>query len=330
MKPNAQVFEQFYSDLENGKLKPFYFFSGEEEFLLNKNYNFLVNRLLDETSREFNFNVFDSQNFNAEMFLDSYNMYPMMSQHRLLVIKDLESISDSTFSSIDEIFKTPNPSSIVIFLSNQVDKKKKMYTTLGKHAYVLEFKKPFENQISYWIKYLCKEREIDITDSACDVLHFKIGTNLRTLDKEIQKLIDYVGAKKLIEEADVELVVTDQVRSTLFQYIDQWAERDTLKQLKVIEQLDQGGGSEFGFLSLLARHFRILHMLKAYSEARRSRDEFLRETRTPPYFYDKYLKQSRHWSIEDLEDLINTIYSVSNKVKQESDIAKAHLSRLVM
>lgn len=330
MKPNPQVFEQFYADIENGKLKPFYFFSGEEEFLLNKNYNFLVNRLLDETGKEFNFNVFDSQNFSAEAFLDSYNMYPMMSPYRVLVIKDLENISDTTFAAIDEVFKNPNPSSITIFISNQVDKKKKMYTAIGKHAYALEFKKPFENQISYWIKYLCKERQIDITDSACDILHFKIGTNLRTLDKEIQKLIDYVGAKKLIEESDVEAVVTDQIRSTLFQYIDQWSERDVLKQLKIIEQLDRSGESEFGFLSLLARHFRILYMLKTFVEARRPKDEFLRETRTPPYYYDKYLKQSRHWSIEDLENQLNTIYNVSNKVKQESELTKAHLSRLVI
>lgn len=330
MKPNQQVFEQFYADIENGKLKPFYFFSGEEEFLLNKNYNFLINRLLDETGKEFNFNVFDSQNFSAESFLDSYNMYPMMSPYRLLVIKDLESITDTVFASVDEIFKNPNPSSIVIFISNQVDKKKKMYMALAKHAFGLEFKKPFENQISYWIKYLCKERQIDITDSACDILHFKIGTNLRTLDKEIQKLIDYVGAKKLIEESDVEMVVTDQIRSTMFQYIDLWSDRDILKQLKIIEQLDRSGESEFGFLSLLARHFRILHSLKAFAEAKRPKDEFLRETRTPPFFYDKYLKQSRAWSLTDLENQLTTIYSVSNSLKRNAELTKSHLSRLVI
>lgn len=330
MKPNQQVFEQFYADIENGKLKPFYFFSGEEEFLLNRNYNFLINRLLDETGKEFNFNVFDAQNLTAESFLDSYNMYPMMSPYRVLVIKDLESISDTLFSSLDDIFKNPNPSSIVIFISHHVDKKKKMYASVNKNAYVLEFKKPFENQISYWIKYLCKERQIDITDSACDILHFKMGTNLRALDKEIQKLIDFVGSKKRIEESDVETVVTDQVRSTLFQYIDQWSERDLLKQLKIIEQLDRSGESEFGFLSLLARHFRILYTLKSYVEARRPKDEFLRETRTPPYYYDKYLKQSRHWSLQDLENQLTMIYEVSNKIKQDVELTKSYISRLVI
>ncbi|MBL7542509.1 MAG: DNA polymerase III subunit delta [Bdellovibrionaceae bacterium] len=329
MKPNP-AFEQFYADLEKGQLKPFYFFWGEEEFLLQKNYHFLVNHLLDESSREFNFNTFDAQNFAAETFLDSYNMYPMMSPYRVMVLRDLETISDSEFAGIAEIFKNPNPSTIVIFTSTQVDKKKKSFLTVNKHAYNLEFKKPFENQISYWIKYLCKERQIDITDSACDILHYKIGTNLRTIDKEIQKLMDYVGTKKRIEEDDVETVVTDQVRNTIFQYIDQWSERDPLKQLKIIEQLDQSGDSEFGFLSLLARHFRILHALKMNAEARRSKEDFLRETRTPPYFYDKYLKQSRAWSTTDLENQLNRIYSVSNQLKQHSELSRAHLSRLVI
>jgi DNA polymerase III subunit delta len=329
MKPN-QNFEQFYSDVEKRNLKPFYFFFGDEEFLLNKNYNFLVNQLLDESGKEFNFNVFDSQNFSAEAFLDSYNMYPMMSSHRVVVLKDLDSLSDSAFSGIDEIFKNPNPSTVCIFVTSQVDKRKKSFVAISKVAYSLEFKKPFENQISYWIKYMCKEHHIEITDPACDILHFKIGSNLRTLDKEIQKLKDYVGAKNRIDESDVETVVTDQVRSTIFQYIDVWSERDIQKQLKIIEQIDQSGESEFGFLSLLARHFRILHALKANIEAKRPKDDFLRETRTPPFFYDKYVKQSRSWSTTDLENQLDAIYSITNQIKQNGDLSRSYLSRLVI
>lgn len=329
MKPN-QVFEQFYSDIEARQLKPFYFFYGEEDFLLNKNYNFLLNQLLDETGREFNFHVFDSQNFTAESFLDSYNMYPMMSPYRVIVLKDLESLSDSEFSGISDIFKNPNPSTITVFVSTQIDKKKKMFLALSKASYNLEFKKPFENQISYWIKYMCKERDIEITDPACDILHFKIGSNLRSIDKEIQKLIDYVGTKNRIDDSDVELVVTDQVRSTLFQYIDQWAERDLQKQLKIIEMLDQSGESEFGFLSLLTRHFRILHVLKTHIEEKRPKDDFLRETRTPPFFYDKYNKQARAWSRDQLETQLTEIYTVSNQIKTNSELTRAYLSKLVI
>lgn len=329
MKPNP-AFEQFYADIESGNYKPFYFFSGEEEFLLNKNYNFLVSRLVDESSKEFNFNLFDSLNFKADAFMDAYNMYPMMSTHRVVVLKDLDSLSDSEFAGIDEIFKNPNPLTITIFVSATVDKRKKMYTSVSKVAFTLEFKKPFENQIAYWIKYMSKEHGVEIADTACDILHFKIGSNLRSLDKELQKLKDYVGAKNRIDEDDVETVVTDQVRSTLFQYIDQWSERDLLKQLKIIEQLDQGGESEFGFLSLLARHFRILYTLKSHIEAKRPKDDFLRETRTPPYYYDKYLKQSRHWKTDDLENQLSIIYSVSNQVKKNGELARAYMSRLVM
>ncbi len=329
MKPN-QIFEQFYADLESRKLKPFYFLYGDEEFLLNKNYNYLISQLLDESAKEFNFHVFDSQNFNAESFLDSYNMYPMMSSHRLIVVKDLESISDSEFSTIDEIFKNPNPSTITVFVSLQADKKKKVFTQVSKYSYNLEFKKPYENQISYWIKYMCKERAVDISDSACDILHFKIGSNLRSIDKEIQKLKDYVGSKNRIDENDVELVVTDQLRSTLFQYIDQWAERDLARQLKIIEMLDQTGESEFGFLSLLTRHFRILYILKAHVEAKRPKDDFIRETRTPIFFYDKYQKQARGWTLSELENQLTEIYKILNQIKQNGDLSRAYLSRLVV
>lgn len=329
MKPN-QIFEQFYSDIENKKLKPFYFFYGEEEFLLNKNYSFLLNQLLDETGREFNFHSYDSENFNSETFLDSYNMYPMMSPYRVIVIKDLESLSDSEFAGINEIFKNPNPSTITIFVGGQIDKKKKIFLSVSKASYNLEFKKPFENQVSYWIKYMCKERQVDITDSACDILHFKIGSNLRSLDKEIQKLKDFVGTKNRIDESDVELVVTDQIRSTLFQYIDQWAERDLPKQLKIIELLDQSGESEFGFLSLLTRHFRILYVLKTHIEEKRPKDDFLRETRTPPFFYDKYNKQARAWTRTELEKQLSDIYTVSNQLKKNGQLSRAFLSSLVV
>ena len=329
MKPN-QIFEQFYADLEGRKLKPFYFLFGDEEFLLNKNYNFLINQLLDQSAKEFNFHIFDSQNFSAESFLDSYNMYLVMSSHRVIVIKDLETISDSEFSKIDEIFKNPNPSTIAVFVSLQSDKKKKVFTQVSKFSYNLEFKKPFENQISYWIKYMCKDRAIDISDSACDILHFKIGSNLRSIDKEIQKLKDYVGVKNRIDESDVELVVTDQLRSTLFQYIDQWADRDLSRQLKIIEILDQTGESEFGFLSLLTRHFRILYTLKAHIEAKRPKDDFIRDTRTPSFFYDKYLKQARGWTLPELENQLTEIYSVTNQIKQNGDLSRAYLSQLVV
>lgn len=329
MKPN-QIFEQFYSDLENRQIKPFYFLYGEEEFLLIKNYNFLLNQLLDETGREFNFHVFDSQNFNLETFLDSYNMYPMMSPYRLIVLKELDGFSDSDLVAVSDVFKNPNPSTVVIFVCVQYDKKKKIFNTISKIAYNLEFKKPFENQISYWIKYMCKERQIEISDSACDILHFKIGSNLRSIDKEIQKLKDYVGDKNRIDVDDVELVVTDQARSTLFQYIDQWSERDLPRQLKIIEMLDQSGESEFSFLSLLTRHFRILYTLKCHLEAKRPKDDFLRETRTPVFFYDKYLKQSRLWSTVELETQLTYIYSITSQIKKNSDLTRAYLSKMVV
>lgn len=65
-------------------------------------------------------------------------------------------------------------------------------------------------------------------------------------------------------------------------------------------------------------------------EAKLPKEDFLRETRTPPYYYDKYLKQSRAWTLADLEDQLNTIYSVSNQLKQNTDLTRAHLSRLVV
>lgn len=323
MKPD-QIFQKFYQDIANEKFETFYFLYGEENFLSERASKHLLGSLVDESSKDFNFHMFYVNELKEDTLNDCYYQYPMMASRRVIVIKEVQTITEVHLATIQGFFKEPSETTVMIFLASEVDKKKKFFKTLSEKSLTLEFKKPYDNQIPYWVRYLAEEKKCKITDAAIHILHEKVGSNLMDLHKELQKITEFISPKNSINEDDVLSCVSSSKEESLFLLVEDWINKDQLNYLKKIEAVFDQGENEIGLIHLIARHLRILIQIKQNWQGNKSKDQLSKQMNIPVYFLDKYIKQSYLWEMESLKKSLAQLFELENLLKKDPDNKKSH------
>lgn len=72
-------------EIEQGNLKNFYLFYGEEDYLKNHYVNELKKKFIPEEFSDMNFNIFEE---NADAIINCVMSLPFMNEYRLVIIKD--------------------------------------------------------------------------------------------------------------------------------------------------------------------------------------------------------------------------------------------------
>lgn len=320
------VFQKFYSEVADKKFRNFYFLYGDEEYLIERSYKYLSDSLLPLECRDFNFHVYYPEEVKAENILDTYEMYPMMSARRVMVFKSVGLFGDAQNSVLQEIFAKPNELVTAIFLGPFLDKKKKVFKILNAQSEAIEFKKPYDNQVPYWIKHLGTELGLEIDQEAIHQIHEFMGGDLRNIANELAKIKDYVFPKNQVSLKNILELLTMSSQDNSFLMVEKWINGDEAKRLKITEMVIDSGESELGFLQLLARHLRILNQIKIGQRSQLSKDQLSKKNGIPIFFVDKYILQSRHWSDSSISKVLSSLAKVELALKKNPSLKKAILN----
>ena len=97
-----------YEDMLNltkqEKIYPVYLFYGKENYLKEDISKKLRNRLIDSAYRELNYNVFYGEKLSINEVINDLNTLPLMSKHKLLVIKEAEKINKNDETKLINYF----------------------------------------------------------------------------------------------------------------------------------------------------------------------------------------------------------------------------------
>ena len=239
--------QKFYKDLENGKLAPLYFLFGEEPYLLNQSTERFKHAVLSEGAMDFNFTVFYASDADISNIRDAVETLPMMAPRRLVIVKEAQELSDKEWQEIDTLIESPVDSTVFVLLASRVDKRKKQIRALLEKAECVEFKKPFDNQIPQWIKYIADSLGLKVSDDAIHLLHKLVGHHLTEIESELKKLGDFVGGARRIEVSDVAQVVSRSREENVFDFTRAVGENDRVKALEhLVHLIDQGQNEEIG------------------------------------------------------------------------------------
>ena len=97
-------------DIKSGKIAPIYLISGEETFLVGETVKQLVEHLLEPTTRDFNFDVFDGTQADLREILSAVEVYPTMADRRVVLVNEPAFLSTSSSEkSENATTHIPNP-----------------------------------------------------------------------------------------------------------------------------------------------------------------------------------------------------------------------------
>jgi DNA polymerase-3 subunit delta len=326
--------QQFYQavekSLESQIFSPLYFFHGEEPYLISQAVNYLKTCSLHGGAADFNFNSYYSADVDISQVRDEVETLPMMAPRRVILLKEVQDLTDKEWAQLEPLFETPVDSSCFILVGGKIDKRKKFYKHLYEQSVHVEFKKPFENQIPGWIRHICKAHELSISDEGIQLLHRLVGNQLTEIESEVVKLKDYLGERTDVQLEDVAQCVSKKREENVFDLTEKIAEGDRVQALVQLVQLLDQGQNEIGIVSLVARHMRILLLVKQGIDQNLGGQKLAGYAQVPSYYLDDYVRQAKRWSVKKIENCLLILSETDRALKSSPLSSHIWLENMIL
>ena len=280
--------------VEQGERAPFYLLYGEEEFEREETWRWLMRHWAPPVAADFNVDRFSAERLDLEAFAKTYQAYPMMAPHRLVLLRDCEKLSADHCQKLEDLGRNPVPSTTLIAVGAKVDMRRTLFREMGKSGRAVRFTRLYDNQVPQWINQRSKRLGVKLDERAVALLRLYIGPNLRELANEIEKLSVFVGEGETITGDAVEEGVGGSRHNNIFALTEAVGAGQKRKALVLLRRQMAAGEEPLRILALLSRHFQLV--LKAQDCLQLPKEEAAKKLGVSPFFLADYLQQARRMS----------------------------------
>src|SRR5262245_32241691 len=168
--------------LSEGKIQPLYLLLGPERYLRDAASRTITNAALANTLlREFNEASFSLLSDDVHAVIATAEQLPMMSDRRGVRIRDFSRLREAKEEVLVNYLGTPVPSTVVIFIADELDKRKKATKFLLDRCTVVDFSPVKDAEAKAWVKTRLNELKTAADDTVISEIVRLVGTNVQTL-----------------------------------------------------------------------------------------------------------------------------------------------------
>ena len=275
--------------LKFGRLEPLYLLVGCEGYLRDAAARSLTDAALSGTLlREFNESSFSLLTDAAMSAIAAAEQLPMMSERRVVRIKDFAKLREVDEEVIIRYLQRPVDSTVMIFVADDLDKRKKLTKSLLATCTMIEFPAVKDAEAKAWARTRLKELKTAADDRVLSEIVRLVGTNLQTLYSELDKLAAAaVDTRQITMELVGELIDRSRELSN-FDLGDQLVAGDRKRALETLHRLLEDDVAPVMLLGLIAGNYHRLALAKELL-TRGKRDEVYRLIYGPPAKRDAFM-----------------------------------------
>ena len=310
-------------------LSPLYFFYGEETFLINQSVNQIRGVLVDPELSSFNLNVFYGKESEPQDIIHSAKTLPLMSDYRLVVIREADQLKASSWQDFVPYFENPTASTCCVFCAENMVLKAEPLKAFKKRGETVRFYHPFEREIPEWIGKMAKGFQKTISREALTLLRVELENDLQKIYNELQKIAIYVGEKDVIEPDDVKEAVADVRGVTIFDLLDCIGSKDREGALIALRKLLEAGEYPLRILTMIARQIRLLTRAKELLKEGSSHEEVGRQLGIRGFYLKGFLNQVQVFSLSRVEACFTCLFYSDWKLKSSRIDKKLIMEKLI-
>jgi DNA polymerase-3 subunit delta len=316
--------------LDEGKFPPLLFLFGEESFTLERTAERIRDLAVPAESRDFNYNVYYGKEGKAEEILDAVRTLPAFAARRLVHVKEAQNLTAAELEVFLPYLRDPVPESILLFSADKVDGRKKFFQDFKKYGSLVEFKKPYDNQIPAFVKEMAREAGRLFTESALALFCKRGGSNLQELHGEMTKLFAYAGDRDLVDVDDVAAIVSDNRVDSVFDLANALGKGDAAEALRLLQRILTEGVAPLLILSMLVRHFRQLWKTRELLDQGIASREIPKRIGINPYFLDGLVGQAQRFRPDQFRKGFELFLGVDLALKSSGAHPAALLEKLIL
>jgi DNA polymerase-3 subunit delta len=204
-------------------------------------------------------------------------------------------------------------------IANNPDFRKKPFSVIKKLGYTHESASLKDYETTAWIDSRMKKLKRLMEPPAVQLLYSYVGSSLRELTNEIEKLLLTVGAQATITVKDVERVVGVSREFSSFELANKVAEKNSSKSIEIADRLITSGESIVGIIAVLTLHFIKLWKVQDGLRQRKSESELAQIAATHPYYLKSYIAQAKNYAPAEIENTFLILADADLAAKSSGD-----------
>jgi DNA polymerase-3 subunit delta len=301
--------------LREGEPGPLYFLHGKERFLVDRAVDLLRERVLDPRTRDFNYDLIQGKEAQAQRIIAAARTLPMMARRRLILVRDADEMKADELAGLIPYVEKPCPETCLCFVGEKADQRLKFFGAFKKHGVMLKLDPLYERELPGFVREEARARGIKLETGVAEAIVDEVGSELGPLADAVERLRVYAGERKSITPADVEAVIATTRQRSVFELADAIGSGDRARALMALASLVQARESGVRIVAMLARHVRQLFLAAALLPGRPSRIELAQALGVPPFFVDGIEAQARRLGRADLERMHDALFRADRELK---------------
>jgi len=329
-------YKEFISELGQGKIAQAYLFEGEENYLKEEALGKLKEKIIPPQYINFNYEIFFGKDSSSTEIIESLWTLPFNGKYRLIVVKEADKLKEKDKEALRKYLDNQVNTSCLVCMGEKFDKRKKFYRAFLKRGKIVSFYPLWNNEVIEWIKRKVEKEGKKISPRAILYLKDKIGNDLYSLTKEIEKLVIFVHPETTIKEEDIQEITREGKEKGVFDLTRAFREKNLMLSLSILSELLERGEDPLGIHSLLTREVRILLRIKAKGGniSPREASPIIFSRGYYSNFYtdiaSEYIRASKNFSIPELIKDYEYLVKAEFSIKRGKEEAKASVEKLIL
>jgi DNA polymerase-3 subunit delta len=303
---------QITQDIKLGQFQKIYLLFGEEAYLREQFAKRLVNSIVGDDSM--NCTYFKGRETDVSQVISIADTLPFFAERRVVVIEDSGFFKKESKELADYLENMPDTTTM-IFRESDVDKRNRLYKKVKDLGYPAEMKRQTDRELERWVLQMLQKEQIQITSSNMQFFLQCIGNDMYLLKNEVEKLISYLGEKKVVERNDIEAICSVQVTGHIFDMIDAMSRHNQKMAMRLYYDLIQLKEPPMRILYLVNRQYMQLYQIKELMEQGQRGKELAISAGLSPYIANKVCQKAEAFTLEELQNCMSECLLVDEGIK---------------
>ncbi len=293
--------EALRRELKERRLAPLYLLHGAEEFLRDAAARRITEEALRGASlREFNEATFSLASVDVQQAIANAEQLPMMAERRVVRITDFGKLKEADEGALLRYLARPAETSVVIFIADDLDKRRKLSKTLLGACASVEFAPLTDGELSTWARDHLKKLKAEADERTLRQIVALVGSKVRRLTNELNKLATAALPSGRVTMELVDTLVGRSRELTNFELTDRLIARDRQGALQTLHRLLDDEAEPLMLVGLIANNYHRLALAKELMASGKPKEEVFRLVPMPFNKREDFLATARRTDPADL------------------------------
>lgn len=319
----------FNSHIKKSDLDCLYVFFGPENYFHDSFVTGIESKVFsDPSSKDFNFHIYYGTETSLPEILNTCLSYPMLSDKKLVVVKQFDKLSIEDKDSFLKYIKNPQSSTVLVLTADSWGKTK-FHNELLKHSTSVNCRTLYGREVYSWVKSKFEEHNIGTDEQSISFLVENTGYNLLRLKVEIEKIVNYLSAGEKISQNLISEITGFSKEINVFNLQNELGSQNLKKSLKICLKLLEQGESLAAILPMIFLFFRRMWIVKELASSGLNQQQIVKNLGGSTYYYKDIFSSMNNFSTNHLLFIFEQIEQSEIQLKTSQKNEESILTMLV-